>query len=57
MLSFEGATTKPLILRATVGVSALDITVIVFLIGFTLLVSYFTSISPVFPGKIGAAGF
>ena len=52
-LSLLESTTKPLIFKATVGVSALDVTVIVFLIGFTLLVSYFTSIFPVSPGKIG----
>merc|ERR1712129_71607 len=52
-----GSTTKPFIFKATVGVSALDVTVIVFLIGFTLFVSYFTSIFPVAPGKIGPLGF
>ena len=57
-LSLLGSITKPLIFKATVGEStALDITVIVFLIGLTRLVSYLTSISPTFPGKIGASGF
>ena len=49
--------TVPLIFKATVGLSALEVTVIVFRIGFTLLVSYLTSISPFSPGKIGAVGF
>ena len=41
--------TVPLIFKATVGVSALEVTVIVFRIGFTILVSYLTSISPLSP--------
>src|SRR5690606_35218562 len=52
-----GSITSPLIFKATVGVSALEITVIVFLIGFTLFVSYLTSICPVSPGCIGPSGF
>ena len=57
MLTLLGSITKPLIFKAIVGVSALESTVIVFLIGFTLFVSYFTSITPVFPGNIGSFGF
>ena len=48
-----GFLTVPFILRTFVGVSALEVTVMAFLIGPTLLVSYFTSIFPVFPGIIG----
>src|SRR5690606_20583470 len=40
------STTSPFIFKATVGVSALEITVMVFLIGLTLLVSYLTSMVP-----------
>src|SRR5690606_39001502 len=52
-----GPFTFPLILRTLVGVSALEVTVMAFLMGPTLLVSYFTSICPVFPGCMGASGF
>ena len=41
-LVLAGSITVPFILSATVGVSALEVTVIVFRIGLTLLVSYFT---------------
>ena len=37
--------------------SALETTVMVFLIGLTSCVSYFTSISPFSPGRIGFSGF
>jgi len=49
--------TVPLIFKATVWVSAFEVTVIVFRIGLTRFVSYFTSISPFSPGKIGSVGF
>src|SRR5690606_36916091 len=49
--------TFPLIFRTLVGVSALEITVMAFLMGPTLLVSYFTSICPFFPGCMGCSGF
>src|SRR5690606_26460359 len=51
------STTSPLIFKATVGVSALEITVIVFLMGITRLVSYLTSICPTSPGIMGPSGF
>ena len=48
----------PLIFNETMGVpSAFELTVMVFLIGPTRLVSYLTCISPFSPGAIGASGF
>ena len=57
MLAVPESMTVPLIFNATVGLFAFEVTVIVFRIGLTLFVSYFTSISPLSPGKIGAVGF
>ena len=50
--------TDPSIFNKTVGVMfEFDLTVIVFLIGPILFVSYLTWISPSSPGRIGFCGF
>lgn len=50
--------TVPLIFKETIGVlSAFELTVMVFRMGPTRLVSYFTWISPLSPGAMGASGF
>ena len=49
--------TSPLILRATIGTEALEATVMVFRMGPTRLVSYFTSIISDASGAMGASGF
>ena len=49
--------TSPLILRATIGTEALEATVMVFRMGPTRSVSYFTSMISDAPGAMGASGF